>query len=76
MVGAGMKKSTCTGKGKSAQAPAVVSTRYRAAHAPGRLRYGPEQHQVVLPTSSGNLVRYPFFLEKVWKPLLSRAKLP
>jgi len=28
------------------------------------------------PTSSGNLVRYPFFLEKVWKPLLKRAKLP
>lgn len=31
---------------------------------------------MVFPTSSGNLVRYPFFLEKVWKPLLSRAKLP
>jgi integrase len=31
---------------------------------------------VVFPTSSGNLVRYPFFLEKVWKPLLSRAKIP
>jgi hypothetical protein len=25
---------------------------------------------------SGNLVRYPFFLAKVWTPLLSRAKLP
>ena len=35
-----------------------------------------EQRQMVFPTSSGNLVRYPFFLEKVWKPLLSRAKLP
>ncbi len=31
---------------------------------------------MVFPTSSGNLVRYPFFLAKVWKPLLSRAKLP
>lgn len=30
---------------------------------------------MVFPTSSGNLVRYPFFLEKVWKPLLSRARL-
>jgi integrase len=29
-----------------------------------------------LPASSGNLVRYPFVLEKVRKPLLSRAKLP
>ena len=38
--------------------------------------WSPEQRQVVFPTSSGNLVRYPFFLEKVWKPLLSRVKLP
>ena len=38
--------------------------------------WSPEQRQVVFPTSSGNLVRYPFFLEKVWKPLLKRAKLP
>jgi hypothetical protein len=29
---------------------------------------------MVFPTSSGNLVRYPFFLEKVWKPLLSLAR--
>jgi integrase len=38
--------------------------------------WSPEQRQVVFPTSSGNLVRYPSFLEKVWKPLLRRAKLP
>jgi integrase len=38
--------------------------------------WSPEQRQMVFPTTSGNLVRYPFFLEKVWKPLLSRAKLP
>jgi integrase len=38
--------------------------------------WSPEQRQVVFPTSSGNLVRYPFFLEKVWQPLLSQAKLP
>jgi integrase len=31
---------------------------------------------MVFPTSSGNPVRYPFLLEKVWKPLLSQAKLP
>lgn len=31
---------------------------------------------MVFPTSSGNPVPYPFLLEKVWKPLLSRAKLP
>ena len=37
--------------------------------------WSPEQRQVVFPTTSGNLVRYPFFLEKVWKPLLIRAKL-
>jgi integrase len=38
--------------------------------------WSPEQRQMVFATTSGNLVRYPFFLEKVWKPLLSRAKLP
>jgi integrase len=38
--------------------------------------WSPEQRQMVFPTSSGNLVRYPFFLEKVWKPLLRQAKLP
>jgi len=37
--------------------------------------WSPEQRQMVFPTTSGNLVRYPFFLEKVWKPLLKRAKL-
>jgi len=38
--------------------------------------WSPEQRQMVFPTSSGNLVRYLFFLEKVWKPLLNQAKLP
>jgi integrase len=38
--------------------------------------WSPEQRQVVFPTTSSNLVRYPFFLEKVWKPLLKRARLP
>jgi integrase len=30
----------------------------------------------VFPTSGGNTVRYPYFHERVWKPLLNRVKLP
>jgi len=30
----------------------------------------------VFPTSGGNTLRYPYFHERVWKPLLSRARLP
>ena len=32
--------------------------------------------QLVFPTSGGNTLRYPYFHERVWKPLLTRAKLP
>jgi len=35
-----------------------------------------EQRQLVFPTSGGNTLRYPYFHERVWKPLLTRAKLP
>jgi integrase len=38
--------------------------------------WSPEQRQLVFPTSGGNTVRYPYFQERVWKPLLTRAKLP
>ena len=30
----------------------------------------------MFPTSGGNTLRYPYFHERVWKPLLTRAKLP
>lgn len=35
----------------------------------------PEQRALVLPTTQGNVVRYPYFLESVWQPLLTKAGL-
>jgi integrase len=35
-----------------------------------------EQRQWVFPTSYGNVLRYPYFLERVWRPLLAKAGLP
>jgi integrase len=36
----------------------------------------PEQRAVVFPTSYGHVLRYPYFLTNVWRPLLSKAGLP
>jgi integrase len=36
----------------------------------------PEQRQLVFPTAYGHVVRYPYFLEHVWQPLLAKAGLP
>ena len=36
----------------------------------------PEQRALVFPTTYGNVVRYPYFQERVWTPLLAKAGLP
>ena len=35
-----------------------------------------EQRQWVFPTTHGNVLRYPYFHERVWRPLLAKAGLP
>jgi integrase len=35
-----------------------------------------EQRQIVFPTAAGAILRYPYFLESVWQPLLAAAALP
>jgi integrase len=36
----------------------------------------PEQRALVFPTTHGQVVRYPYFLEHLWRPLLAKAGLP
>ncbi len=36
----------------------------------------PEQRQLVFPTTHGRVIRYSYFLESVWQPLLAKAGLP
>jgi integrase len=38
--------------------------------------WGAEQRALAFPTSQGNVLRYPYFLERVWQPLLAKAGLP
>ena len=39
-------------------------------------QWTPEQRQLVFPTTYGGILRYPYFLEHVWQPLLAKAGLP
>jgi integrase len=39
-------------------------------------QWSPEQRALVFPTTYGGLLRYPYFLEHVWQPLLAASKLP
>src|SRR5262245_54003857 len=36
----------------------------------------PDQRALVFPTAYGNVLRYPYFVERVWRPLLAKANLP
>jgi integrase len=38
--------------------------------------WNPDQRALVFPTSQGNVLRYSYFLEDVWQPLLAKAGLP
>ncbi len=38
--------------------------------------WSPEQRALVFPTTYGQVLRHPYFLEHIWQPLLSNAGLP
>jgi integrase len=38
--------------------------------------WSPEQRALVFPTTYGQVLRYPYFLQHIWQPLLSKAGLP
>jgi integrase len=42
----------------------------------GLRQWTPEQRQLVFPTTYGGILRYPYFLEHIWQPLLAKAGLP
>jgi integrase len=42
----------------------------------GLRQWTPEQRQLVFPTTYGGLLRYPYFLEHIWQPLMAKAGLP
>ena len=37
---------------------------------------GPEARALIFPTAYGNILHYPYFLTRVWRPLLGKAGLP
>jgi integrase len=39
-------------------------------------RWNPDARGLVFPTTYGNILHYPYFLTRVWRPLLSKAGLP
>jgi integrase len=53
-----------------------ISHFYLITSRTGRLKWTPEQRQLVFPTKAGQPVGYPYFLDKVWLPILETAKLP
>jgi integrase len=43
----------------------------------GQVRdWDPEARALVFPTTYGNILHYPYFLTRVWRPLLAKAGLP
>ena len=69
------------GEGRRVKASPALLTALRshveAMDLEGNLHeWAPEQRALVFPTAYGHILKYPYFLEHVWRPLLHKAGLP
>ncbi len=56
---------------------AALRAHLEAMELEGQLQdWPPDARALVFPTAYGNVVRYPYFLTRVWRPLVAKAGLP